>query len=143
MLSSDEIRAKLKHYWPNLGGWFKCNRIWLKNQWYETPTLSQLNKALNACRINLPYTQNLNECDNFALFLHAKAKEYQVKNYPQSKYTWAFGDFVAKRRGLLGDTIHSACFCFSENGFYIVEPTTDGNKIKELRDGYKAIVINM
>lgn len=135
VISSTKVRKELNKIWPDL------KHIWLRNRYYSLPTKAQLEGVLRNNIIDLPVIKGFNECENFALFLHAQVKMDIVKSNPDEKYNWAFGDFIADKATLLGQRVHSACLCLTQEGCYIIEPMIE-NKIYETKD-YEIFFVNL
>jgi len=134
-ITSKELRKKFKDEFDGL------TQIWLRNKEYVTPTIDELKEVVDKYVCDLPIIQGFNECENFALFLHADVKKYIVK-INKVHYNWAFGDFICKKESIFGTGIHTACICLCEEGFVIIEPM-ENNKIITTINEYKPFFINL
>ena len=138
IISSSKLRKRFKEQWPGL------TQIWLRNKEYTVPTLLDVMRVTSIpeyiCK--LPVINGFNECENYALFLHAKVKEHIVKE-GLIKLNWAFGDFICEKETMFENrVIHTACICLCEEGFYFIEPL-EQNKILEVNNDYKPFMINL
>ena len=130
-----DLKAKFKTQWPDL------RQIWLRNDTYIIPSLKEMESVVKQYVSDLPIIKGFNECENFALFLHAEVKKHGVKS--GLKHNWAFGDFICKKQSMFqGVVIHSACICLCEEGFYIIEPM-ENNRILKANEDYKPFFINL
>ena len=141
VISADEVRAELAALWPGL------EHIWLRNMRYVRPAPAELDLALAGCRVDLPVYPGFNECENFALFVHARIKERRVRQAAagnvEQMYNWAFGDMICEKKGLLGTVVHTACICIAADGVKIIEPMAQNRCAPADPDRYRVFFVNL
>ena len=135
IITAKELRVEFKSEWTSL------TQIWLRNKKYICPTLSELKIVIEQYPVETPVIEGFNECENFALFLHADVKRHNVLN-STGLYNWAFGDFICKKDSIFGTGVHTACICLCKEGFVVVEPM-ENNKIITVLNEYKPFFINL
>jgi hypothetical protein len=135
-ITSKDLKKEFKSEWKEL------RQIWLRNKEYVVPKLKDVEDITQQYICTLPVIPGFNECENFALYLHANVKKHIVEE-GKLKLNWAFGDFICKKETMFfGTVIHTACICFCEEGFYFIEPL-DQNKIVKANKDYKPFFINL
>jgi len=135
MITSKKLRSAFKSEWPEL------TQVWLRNKKYIKPGLEDLKAVVSLYVSDLPVITGVNECENFALYLHSAVKKHCVEN--ETEFNWAFGDFICKKEDLFFGTVtHTACICLCEDGFYIIEPM-ENNKVLKTNKNYKPFFINL
>lgn len=102
-----------------------------------------LRQAVKDKIFDLPVIKGFNECENFALFLHAEIKKEWVKSNPEEKANWAFGDFIARKQSLLGAVSHTACICLTQDTFYVIEPMEKNRMGPIDPEKYNIFFVNM
>jgi len=119
MSTSVEIRQRLKDKWP------KLKNIWFTDSEYLLIEPEDLKFVLDTWKDqlkNFSFTQNIMECEEFALFFHAHAKKHQILTR-RDKFNWCLGECITSK--LLGfEGIHSCNLFLSGDKIYMVEPQT-------------------
>jgi len=128
---SKYIKNKLLKEYPKL----QKENIWLTDPFYLLPELKDLEISVKKNSVkDIQYYKNISECEEFSLFLHAKIKMERVQNVKDipdhEKYTWAFGEVIGYKYGLMGKNIHQMNICFTKEGIKIIEPQS--NKIENI-----------
>lgn len=135
-ITSKDLKKEFKSEWNSL------RQIWLRNKEYIIPELKDVEEVVKKYICDLPVINGFNECENFALYLHANVKKH-IAEEGKLKLNWAFGDFICKKETLFfGTVIHTACICLCEEGFYIIEPL-EKNKILKANNDYKPFFVNL
>ena len=98
------------------------------------PELNDLEESIERNSVkDLIYHKNICECEEFSLFLTAAIKIERaryVKFIPKDeRYSWAVGEAIGYRTGLMGMKVHQMCICMTQDGIKIIEPQSD--KIEE------------
>ena len=141
VISSTDVRIKLKTLWPSL------NHIWLRNKKYIAPSINELVELVYKYdKSYLPFIKKFNECENYALFLHSDVKLYRVDKTlaKQERLNWAFGDMLCEKKGLTGWKSHTANICICKEGIYIIEPMRKKKKVERANvKRYKVFYINL
>jgi len=140
IVTDDYVKQEIQSLWPDLSK----DRFWARNQKYVLPSLNELQTSAANCPVDLPIIMGFSECELFALGLQYKIKKQWVLSEPQEQYPWAFGDFIALKQTMLGQTVHTACFCLtSDAGIQIIEPMQQ-NSIKAAdTEKYELFFINL
>jgi len=117
-IQASEIRKMTKALWPEIG--FQ----WLTDKKFSVPKLEQLKAFLSISELDKQeFIDHAQDCDDFALQLHAEAKRYFVQK-EELKYPLAFGECFATRWAGFKKK-HNANICVCEDGIYLIEPQTD------------------
>jgi hypothetical protein len=119
-MSGDKIRETLRVIFPRL---IEGERPWVFDPIKDCPKLSELESVIRETSVE---TMKLQDCDNYALQLHAAV---DVRHQ-----TWAFGEIVGHVYGMFPG-IHAMNVCICEDGVYLIEPKTD-----EIRPASKEIL---
>ena len=120
-ISTEYIRGLLKKTWPDL------RQIWLTDPYYEPLNYNEVKEIVEACSLkNFDFTNNIWDCDNYALQLHAKVQKYQydlIKSGKlNSKYSWAFGECIGFNDNIFsGKSVHAQNIAISDQ-VYLIEP---------------------
>lgn len=139
IILANDLKQEFKKQWPSL------RQIWLRNNKYIVPTLEQVKKVTEKYICELSIIKGYNECENFALYLHANVKKHNVMQ-GIDKYNWAFGDFICQFTStMFGDVIHTANICYTKEGFYFIEPMERNKIVKsdKINNDYKPFFINL
>lgn len=134
-ITAKVLRDKFKTTWSDL------RHIWLRNNEYIIPELKDVETVVEQYKCSLPVIAGFNECENYALYLHAAVKKHIVEEGKLS-LNWAFGDFICKKESLFGTGVHTANICLCKEGFYIIEPMEE-NKVLKVNNDYKPFFINL
>ena len=134
IVNTDYIRKELTNVWKDL------KFIWLVDKQYIIPTLDELNKALKDSKVEqMKFMNSINDCDDFALQLHASVKRMRGKLAedgkldPSEQYPWAFGEVIGMQfRGR--SFLHSQNICICQDGVYLVEPQEDRTWIADSKN---------
>ena len=117
ILTSKQIRKRLKKIWPDL------KHVWLTDKEYLAVKERELQLVLHEWEgqlKNYEYKPSITECEEYALFLHAFVKLKQLANR-NDKFNWAYGECITSQ--LLGfEAVHSANIFITHNKIYIAEP---------------------
>jgi hypothetical protein len=114
--SSTEIRNSLKEVWPDL------KHIWLTDHVYYVPTFEELREEILKHDVrDLPYIENLNECEEYSLFLHAAVKK-ELVHTRKFNYTISFGEAIGQNIETAFSKVHKLNIAITEQGVFLVEP---------------------
>ena len=122
-VTATEIKTNLKEVFPNLYD------IWITDQEYSVLNLEVLKAVLKDVSIkDMRYKNNIWDCDNFALLLHAMVQKYQYDLLelclPKKHLSWAFGEAMGlKYQGVSKN--HAVNICMTEQGLVFIEPQND------------------
>ena len=130
-ISTKHIRSPLKKTWPDL------RQIWLTDPHYD-PNLNYniIQEIVEACSLkNFDFTNNIWDCDNYALQLHAKVQKYQYDLIKagkiNSKYSWAFGECIGFNDNIFsGKSVHAQNIAIADR-VYLIEPQDGTIKIPD------------
>ena len=119
MITSKQIRKRLKKKWPEL------EHVWLTDTKYLEVKQKEVELVLRSWQGQLKeyvYKPTVSECEEYALFLHAFVKLRQLADRDDN-YNWAYGECITSQ--LLGfETVHSANIYLTHNKIYLAEPQT-------------------
>lgn len=142
IIKSKDLKLAFKSKWP------KLRQIWLRNKKFIAPSFGELSTVVRIVKKDIPKTKiiaGFNECENLALYLHSVVKLFRAKlDLPErERLNWAFGDFICQKETMFdGLVVHTACICFCDDKFYVIEPMDDYS-IQEISKIYRPFFINM
>lgn len=125
ILPSNKMLNKLLLCWPK----FNPGRLWKADGNYVMPTRDELTKLLFDSEINFrEYVSEIQDCDDFALLLHAYVIKQRYEDYDTGKipkgrrYPLAFGQIWYQ--SFQGP--HAVNICITrDDGVLMIEPQTD------------------
>ena len=117
-ISSDNIRGEIRKIWPFV------SFIWLADEIYLSPSFDEVNDFLAQSTLDKQeFIEHSKDCDDFALQLHAEAKNYFLEK-DDLKYPLAFGECFATK--WFGKVLkHNGNISICEDGIYLIEPQAD------------------
>ena len=123
-LSDKKVRKLISDQCPEV------RFVWLTDREYILPTLAEFKKYLEKSKvIKMDFIDNLQDCDDFALQLHAECKRVrgvlaELGQIPSSEWApWAVGEcFGIKFNNVKGS--HNLNIAVCEEGIYLIEPQT-------------------
>ena len=123
VLKGSYILGKLFKVWPELNP--GC--VWIADSNYVMPTKEELKKILFRSQINQSgYKSEMNDCDDYALFLHVDVIRQRYEDYKQGKisedqaYPLAFGQIWYCSPTI---TVHAINICITcDKGILLIEP---------------------
>lgn len=126
VITSKDIREILKDIWPDL------DHIWLTDSKYTSIESGLLSVILSNSK--LPETIFINDlwdCDNYALQLHAQVQKFQYESFLRNKttgsaYSWAFGECLGTSFNNKQE-VHAVNIAITNSGIRLIEP--QNNKI--------------
>lgn len=124
-ITSTEIRIKLKTLWPNL------KYVWLVDTEYWCPSKAKIRQLLIEDKTDLlNFIPGLQDCDDFALQLHAAIKRARVwevgaNKVPREEWLpYVFGEILGYEfRGMQYN--HAINIVICKEGVYLIEPQDD------------------
>jgi len=125
ILPGNKLLGKLLEVWPNLNP----GRLWKADKTYIMPTKEKLDEALFESKVDsYQYIPEIEDCDDFALLLHAdiirrRYDAYKAGKIPKDRsYPWAFGQiWYQSSRGPHAINICITC----DKGVLLIEPQQD------------------
>lgn len=131
-MNSDELKRNIHKIFP------KLKDIWIFDRDFIVPTLIDLDKYLQITRTEQEdFIDGKQECDDFALFLHADMKRALRKD---NIFNWPFGQVFGTRFNGV-DRKHNANICYTQSGLYLIEPQTDERWLASKNDNILFMVI--
>ena len=134
ILSSEQIKVKLKEIWPNLKFIWPTNPNWTLVSDVWLPIIQE------NCRVDdYTFITGIWECENFAHQFKANVEVYQyfsfIKDEFKSQWRWAIGESIGLKSDLFGSKIvHGMNIIITENKVLVYEPQE--NKFLENNNGY-------
>jgi len=125
ILSSEQIKVKLKEIWPNL------KFIWPTNPNWTLVSDVWLPRIQENCRVNhYAFINGIWECENFAHQFKANVENYQYQLYMSGEFKpdwrWAVGQSIGLKSDLFGSTIiHGMNIITNETDVLVYEPQED------------------
>lgn len=125
ILSSEQIKVKLKEIWPNLKFIWPTNPNWtlVSNMW--------LLAIRESCLVNdYEFVDGIWECENFAHQFKANVEKYQYELHQSGGFKptwrWAVSESIGTKRDLFGNTIiHGMNIIITETEVRVYEPQED------------------
>jgi hypothetical protein len=124
-MQTAKIKEILRGHFPRL---IQGERVWILDRFKEVPSRQALEDVLKQTKVEM---MNRGDCDNKSLQLHA-AVEWL---YPD----WSFGEIVGLI-DVLASGVHGINYCLTEEGLYLVEPSTD-EILEPTRDNLDAFFV--
>ena len=126
VLKGSRVLGELLKIWPELNP----GRLWLADSVYVMPTEKELKEILFRSKVDsYKYTKNIQDCDDYALFLHTDVILYRYENFKKGKidkdqlYSWAFGQIWYKDSRI---GYHAINICITrDKGVLLIEPQND------------------
>ena len=134
ILSSEQIKEKLKTIWPGL------KFIWPTNPNWALVSDMWLPRIQENCRVDdYAFIDGIWECENFAHQFKANVEKHQYWIYQseefQPKWRWAIGESIGVKSDLFGSTIiHGMNIIITETKVLVYEPQE--NKFLENNNEY-------
>jgi hypothetical protein len=118
ILTAVKIREQVKAIWPGI------KFQWMTDEKFSIVPLQDIKNFLAQSDLDkAEFIDHKQDCDDFALQLHAEAKRYFVKNADLEK-PLAFGEVFCTKFDRV-TTPHNANMAICEEGIYLIEPQTD------------------
>lgn len=121
ILNGKKIRKRLKKAWPDL------EQIWLTDPNYIEVSDRWLSRIIDNCSVkNLPFKNDVWDCDNYSLQFHARVQHYQYEQilleFLDAKHSWAVGECIGIGDGFLGRSVHAMNIIITEGDLVLFEP---------------------
>jgi hypothetical protein len=126
ILPSAKLLKKLLETWPDMNP----GRLWPEDRSYVMPTRKELEEFVFKSKVDdYEYVPEIQDCGDFALFLHVDVIRERFKDYKDGKiskdqqYPWAFGQ-LWHQDSQIG--YHAINICITKDeGVLLIEPQTD------------------
>jgi len=134
ILSSEQIKDKLRKIWPDLKFIWPTNPNWTLVSDVWLPRMQE-----NSRVDDYAFIDGIWECENFAHLFKSNVEKYQYWTYQseefQPRWRWAVGESIGMKSDLFGNTIvHGMNIIITEKKVLVYEPQE--NKFLENNNEY-------